>query len=588
MSNMFHKVNQERKLLAKELSRVKEYCDKIEIYLSRLDGSRNLVLKIEKLQQQIQRLKDEESSFQSKINLRDEKIFKLETELDVFKHALKKNSNEIMNNLSKSNFQESAIDNSFSISEMNGFQDIHSIISMFSELGERRADSHALSLAVAQATRELEIVREESIKKGHELITLHERCRELSEQIHDRQVEVNTSRNNENYLEEINAKLMEEIGYLRLLVSDFHNQLHRADETANESEKSEEHYVSALDSLRHREIDAKYQLEQAQRRISDLEDTLSKSSQQLQHEVSHSEDLKSQLNEKNHFISLLQQQLSLLTQSLEEATNTKGIVMQAWGRGNHSIFPAGDLTAIEDTSMYATEHSITMSGGGGRNHDHQKLKDERDRAVRALHQVIKISKDLSMQLQRERQSSAQLRAQLIQHNDTKTELHGHRTESQRINDPVADSSEHRNVYMSASPDASRTMSIHSHTSYSAPQQQTYTRAGIGYQAKHSFPAPSSERAHVTQDTATLQSYRTPFSGDSTVSSQRLVRSRSNETLTSTRRRLSPSASSLVDISPMRPLTEGRLSEGGLEQQEDSPPPPSNIITDIIRYDNLVF
>ena len=85
---MFEKINNEKQYFSAELTKVKNYSNKLEENMCLVDGSQHLVTQIERLKSCIESLKEELERSCMTITSKDDKIVELEKEVDLYKRTL--------------------------------------------------------------------------------------------------------------------------------------------------------------------------------------------------------------------------------------------------------------------------------------------------------------------------------------------------------------------------------------------------------------------------------------------------------------------------------------------------------------------
>jgi hypothetical protein len=191
LKSTFDKISHERKNLSSELGDSKEYCYKLEIQISRMENSSQLLLETENLKAEVRHLHQLLEQKQVDVEIFEQKHHQLEQEKSSLAHSLEaclsyqqqvsshlvatSHSSPAQNSkgrsshshspypqematlasLSSPHFQASPSPSppSFSSDKMRN---------IYHELGKRQSDIHALSLALAQTTAEKKSLQEEN------------------------------------------------------------------------------------------------------------------------------------------------------------------------------------------------------------------------------------------------------------------------------------------------------------------------------------------------------------------------------------------------------------------------------------------
>ena len=155
MGTTFEKCNNERQKLVNECARCKEYIDKLELQLARLGDVSQLTTQLDDCYNEIDTLKYSNDQLQQSNASKDDRIIKLSKEIEIF------NRSEILQN----EFEKRQTNDFINIG--NGGtagaagilgapnNDTVTYRSLYYELGKRQTDSHSLAIALASSNNEL-------------------------------------------------------------------------------------------------------------------------------------------------------------------------------------------------------------------------------------------------------------------------------------------------------------------------------------------------------------------------------------------------------------------------------------------------
>jgi chromosome segregation ATPase len=145
LSGAFEKCNNERVLYQNEVSRNKEYIDKLELQISRLGNGAQLIQTVDKLQLTNEHYASELSNLKGVVAFKDEKITELERSLDAFHKSV-----ELQHQIEGS-----------SGSALGGGKDSEATMkTLYYELGKRQTDAHSLAISLAATNSDLKSTRE--------------------------------------------------------------------------------------------------------------------------------------------------------------------------------------------------------------------------------------------------------------------------------------------------------------------------------------------------------------------------------------------------------------------------------------------
>ena len=147
LSGTFEKCNNERVKFQTDLSRTKEYADKLETQLSRLGDSVALVQTVDKLQLTNEHYASEIANLKGVLAFKDEKMLKMEKELEAFERALDVQAKYEAEDAAAGTEVKDA-----------------SIKSLYYELGKRQTDAHSLAISLAGTNEELKDAKETAEK----------------------------------------------------------------------------------------------------------------------------------------------------------------------------------------------------------------------------------------------------------------------------------------------------------------------------------------------------------------------------------------------------------------------------------------
>ena len=135
--SMFEKINAEKHLLATDVSKSRDYINKLETCLERLENPQKMIDQVGELQMQLESTCIELEQSYVTLKDREDRIRMLDDDIEVLKRTL-----------------EVKIDFEGKTSLGIGREAMRSL---YFELGKRQADSHGLSVSLAQCNRALSV-----------------------------------------------------------------------------------------------------------------------------------------------------------------------------------------------------------------------------------------------------------------------------------------------------------------------------------------------------------------------------------------------------------------------------------------------
>ena len=157
LSGAFEKCNNERVTYQNEVSRNKEYIDKLELQLSKLGNGASLIQTVDKLQLTNEHYASELSNLKGILSFKDEKISELQKELETFHNSL-----ELQHQIEG--------DKGATVGGNEGND--ATMRTLYYELGKRQTDAHSLAISLASTNEQLKSTKEELAIKTSEEDTL--------------------------------------------------------------------------------------------------------------------------------------------------------------------------------------------------------------------------------------------------------------------------------------------------------------------------------------------------------------------------------------------------------------------------------
>ena len=144
LSGTFEKCNNERVKFQADLTRTKEYADKLELQLARLGDSVAMVQTVDKLQLTNEHYASELANLKGVLAFKDEKMVKMEKELEALERAVDVQTKYEAEGVAGGNAEGKDA----------------SLKSLYYELGKRQTDAHSLAISLAGTNKELKDAKE--------------------------------------------------------------------------------------------------------------------------------------------------------------------------------------------------------------------------------------------------------------------------------------------------------------------------------------------------------------------------------------------------------------------------------------------
>ena len=194
---MFEKIGSERNYYSDEVERNKEYINKLEVHIGQLEDSQSLMDRIGKQHIAYQSLELDFEQVKRIVKDKDDQIEKLTYENETLKRAI-----DVQIQFEGRVYPQS--------NNRSGGIGREAMRALYFELGKKQADSHGLSLSLAQCNQDLENVREDANRAACALKEMEAETESLrsynnilaKQSVHDRE-EISTLSSKVKYLSEV-------------------------------------------------------------------------------------------------------------------------------------------------------------------------------------------------------------------------------------------------------------------------------------------------------------------------------------------------------------------------------------------------
>ncbi len=177
LTSTFDKLNHDRHTVSTELSKSKEYVEKLEYQLSRLNDSVHMSNQVDALTKYNAQLKSELDQYNKKLNYRDDRIKVLEKEIDVLHRTF-----EIQRDYDGGDPHcRGGGSCGCNCCIKGGEGSKEKLRSLYYELGKRQTENHTIALSLAESHKEIELLKLDIKNINSTKVELEKECHRLRE-----------------------------------------------------------------------------------------------------------------------------------------------------------------------------------------------------------------------------------------------------------------------------------------------------------------------------------------------------------------------------------------------------------------------
>lgn len=401
LTSTFDKINHDRHTVSNELSKSKEYVEKLEHQLSRLNDSVHMSNQVDALSKYNSQLKSELDQHNKKLNYRDDRIKVLEKEIDVLHRTF-----EIQRDYEGGDpYCRGGGSCGCNCCTKGGEGSKEKLRSLYYELGKRQTENHTIALSLAESHKEIELLKLDIKNINSTKVELDKECHRLRE--HSELLLQQTKNDNElvsslhekqSNLTDINNKLQQSLEDVTRRYTEYKNN--------NDNEIFNKNKVIAelnevitgnnleMSSLNHR-------LESLQHSINHIDSVNTLSEQRLQSEwdTFNSEKTKFQEQVKKGDAAMIQEQLlriEIQNMKLEKDELSAKYSQLTAALNNNKGEEKKQLVALQ-SQVSELEQFLGTS-----RISETRAVHERDEAMKALMQTVEATRELSGKYQKER------------------------------------------------------------------------------------------------------------------------------------------------------------------------------------------
>jgi len=381
LSSTYDKVNNEKNNMINDLTRAKEYINKLEIQITKYSDTVNITIHANQLSMKLDDVNRQLNQCNIIINDKDNHIELLQKELDTFKRSF-----EIQTEYERT-------------MEKNGNRE--TLRSLYFEIGKRQTDAHNLALSLSELNEEKTLLEKEYININaiknefeNELISMKSDNETLRQQLsHDRQ-EISLLHEKISITKDMNAKFTAQIEDLshRLTETRINYDVQLQEKNRSLAELSE------LLPQSQRENDAlRARIETLQQSLSHLDSVNHLTEQRINSEWDMLAAEKAALAEKITMGEAAQQQSDLLRKRLTDTLEAKEKLQEKY----QQLQDYHDKQQYDENKLLMTIQENENQISAARTKE-LKSQAERDDALKALMQTVDATRELSEKYQKER------------------------------------------------------------------------------------------------------------------------------------------------------------------------------------------
>lgn len=394
LSGAFEKCNNERVTYQNEVSRNKEYIDKLELQLSKLGNGASLVLTVDKLQLTNEHYASELSSLKGVLSFKDEKIGELQKELETFH-----NSVELQHQIEGDSRGATVGGDEGNDATMR---------TLYYELGKRQTDAHSLAISLASTNQQLKSTKEElDIRTSEEdilrrdLIATKSNAALLNQQAVRDKDEISDLLDKNQKFKSLNQRLQG-------MVEDLSKRLREERESflayKTEKDNNEQELTHTLEN-------ANKELHHLRLRMKNLEEGFKLCDKKKEHaEQLLSKEVLKMEDERKVYAAKIKEGIhtadknKVLNMQLRDALQKKED-SSAWAPDS----PVHDYASKVEGQVKAMQEELSRAREA-----EAELLNDREASVRALHQTIEATRELSARHADEKMKRGQAEAKLAE------------------------------------------------------------------------------------------------------------------------------------------------------------------------------
>ncbi len=401
LTSTFDKLNHDRHSLSNELSKSKEYIEKLEYQLSRLNDSAHMCNQVDVLTKHNSQLKSEMDQYNKKLNYRDDRIKVLEKEIDVLHRTF-----EIQRDYEGGDPHcRGGGSCGCNCCTKGGEGSKEKLRSLYYELGKRQTENHTIALSLAESHKEIELLKLDLKNVNSIKVELEKECQRLKE--HSELLLQQTKNDNELVsslhekqanITDINNKLQQSLEDITRRYTEYKNN--NDNEIFNKNKViAELHEVITgnnleISSLNHR-------LESLQQSINHIDSVNTLSEQRLQSEwdTFNTEKNKYQEQLKKGDAAMIQEQL--LRNEVHSLKVEKDELLNKYSQLTAALNSNKSEEKQQLVALKFQVSELEQFLNTSRSNETRAVH-ERDEAMKALMQTVEATRELSGKYQKER------------------------------------------------------------------------------------------------------------------------------------------------------------------------------------------